>query len=756
VIALSCVLIFLFWMLLPRSHEDTSAAIRVRTEIKTEDPIPPAPLPPTSFVLMHSLDVARDCTQLRWRFPNWNVLLIANTTSDNDRHGGCIYFDADVSDKFASTVFLHLDTPVFILASLYAIKHGAESLYIASNTSLDLHSPHVFPTYEHSSLLIQQSQPAFFNSHLYFGCSTNTSNQNSNNSDSGDGSSPVYKMCQHVPPLQAPIILPQQSTVCDTVSAPVSVDAGTYMSSEYSLIEALFMEDAYWALPVIQYSNFLEKVVWKMAIQNILWKTGQSMMLRYQKQIIANRDSLEISTLSAKLKADISATELKTTEVLAGWKCERHVSPHLDMCIHLLLQLLVKNKLLHPKTTQQINSWLYQYLGSVGYTFPKLKASIATCTEETHNYHAVTMNSKLYEKYDKTNYVPMSNAENARELIDVTCRDYEMPRHARLNFTHPWTQYASTLLVVTFNKPHYESIPYIDTMYRPFFPYILYCGPGHPDLKKTPNLKNWTYNFISYGKTPEGHFPGAFNYICFSLAVAMRLPVEGYLVIADDVFLATYKIERLKHHMVWYTPQKTIRIGDVRKLRECKLGMCDFFPRWNWWEDYQNEVISALLSLRKLSATSRLAHACHSQLTRRNGDVLRANGAISDVYYIPSHIAADFSEMVQHFHKHNVFLEIAIPTIIQCLVYEGDVEEIPGLLLWDETREMPWTYFTNNDFRLTYYMHPTKWGLLSAKREGFADFYCTKVLPFLHDPYGRITIRPGANDPKINAPKPEL
>jgi len=310
----------------------------------------------------------------------------------------------------------------------------------------------------------------------------------------------------------------------------------------------------------------------------------------------------------------------------------------------------------------------------------------------------------------------------------------------RVDLSRSWQQYGDVLLLVTFNKDHYESLPYVEALYRSFFPSILYCGPGHPDYTRFPALRSLNLSFVSYGETPEGHVDGALNYRCLTYAVDMHYSVAGYLAMADDILLPVHPLSKLMdahRGVTWYLPPGEVRVGEVLKLRECRLGMCDFHPHWDWWEEYRPNIIQLFYKIHKLENYSPLVHRCHKQLIQLNNADMRPCGGYSDIYYIPKRIAGDFSELAKLFLQHSIFLEIAVPTIIRCLETPEDIQPLQGKQLWERDRTSPWIYFTPRDLVGKHYLHPTKWSGLARGDSNATEFYCNKVMPFMHDPYAR-------------------
>jgi len=183
--------------------------------------------------------------------------------------------------------------------------------------------------------------------------------------------------------------------------------------------------------------------------------------------------------------------------------------------------------------------------------------------------------------------------------------------------------------------------------------------------------------------------------------------------------------------------------------------MCDFHAHWHWWDDYATATMLALDSLAApRDDGDQLFLQCHRNLILRNGATMRANGAFSDVYYIPQSLAEDFSKLASIFVDRLVFLEIAVPTILRCLVDSSRVwGRLAGLQIWTvDHRDEPWLYFDRAHLFEKTFLHPTKWsGLAAAQRNSnlsmkgsetmaLTRVYCWRILPYLHDPLARLPV----------------
>lgn len=465
-------------------------------------------------------------------------------------------------------------------------------------------------------------------------------------------------------------------------------------------------------------------LVWGLLTQRILWLSGNRLMIHSVN-----------STQEGKLSIpDIERVKLTLEE----WKCG---NSQLVMCIMQLVKVLVEKHVVDGSVGPILHEWL-RALNQVGYEMPQLSSTNETCVSEDVIFRPVDYSQLVHRKPRSGKpLIPVKNVQDLYRTYQDTCSQSKQNKFdVKINFTHPWVQFENVLLVVTFNNPHYESIPFIETLYRAFFPYMMHCGPGLPNFTsaKMDKLKNFDFTFYSYGRTKDGHVSGAFNYECVTSAINMHFPVEGYLVISDDLLVSVYKTFDLRRFLSWYVPSKEVKTADITKLKECRLGMCDFYPHWYWWEAYQTEVLKLLSRMEREQYSSSVVNRCYRQLMVLNGGQHRVNGAYSDIYYIPDRIASEFSILTSLFLEEDIFLEIAIPSILRCLENTDDMEVLRGIASWEVERDFAWVSFTKQKFLGKSYLHPTKWSYLARGVPKFKDLYCDKILPYVHDRNGRL------------------
>jgi len=489
---------------------------------------------------------------------------------------------------------------------------------------------------------------------VHFGCLPSTNNI-----------SPIYRHCRVSPGIFAPVILQERNILlkklqCDETSPLVTVGSGSY--ADFRLSEAVFMRSAFWALPLFSNAAVKYRREWTYIIQWLLWHTGQGLTV-----YLPSSYQQYVNTLS-------SPTEVMN--LLSQMECATAV----DDCIILLLRRLLSLRLVSDQFVQVIRNWL-QDLTNVGYVFPTIKRKM-----DMNCSIPVTWSPVLPSAESENRFVVVSNVARSVELQNRLCQTDRIKTQRldfgiSINLTHPWHQFRRLLLVVTFNMPHYEVIPYLELLYRSLFPHILYCGPKSLDATSIPVLDGYKISFITYEEWPVHRAPGSVNYQCAIQAIRLNFAVDGFLFASDDLLLLPVPLTRLSGDRVWFVPANEIRIGDLETLRECHLGMCDFYPHWDWWADYKTATIEALDWMTQLSRSSLLLYNCLSTLRQRNGvghSQIHVNGAYSDIFYIPSRIAHDFADVSEIFANFGVFLEIAVPTVLQCIEQIENFQPLPG------------------------------------------------------------------------------
>ena len=222
------------------------------------------------------------------------------------------------------------------------------------------------------------------------------------------------------------------------------------------------------------------------------------------------------------------------------------------------------------------------------------------------------------------------------------------------------------------------------------------------------------------------------------MAIQMHYDVKGFLVTADDLFFVVSRWNTFSDQAVWFLQPEHIRTGDMTHLVECRRGVCDVPSDWVWWRLYQVQTLSALAELKQRHHYDDIFYRCYRQLIQLTGGDGRANAGFSDIYYIPQRLATEFSTMAKFFKEKQVFLEIAVTSILRCLELPEQVKEMTGYMSRDSARTRPWEY--KKSFQGLDFFHPAKWGRLVAGNKKMAELLCNSLLPYLHDPSGKFNM----------------
>ena len=215
--------------------------------------------------------------------------------------------------------------------------------------------------------------------------------------------------------------------------------------------------------------------------------------------------------------------------------------------------------------------------------------------------------------------------------------------------------FKGVLLVIVFNYPHYSHIPLLKSLYNKAFPNMVFCGAANSSRFEVETVKL---------------YKGYFGYDCLTRAIERSVNYTGYLVMSDDVLLNFWNLPREDVSRVWEGPRKPITVGVFEKARD-----------WYWWKSrwgLQN-CLKALNETNYREGGGRLLRVLSSN------DVVESNGGChggrSDIFYLPHKHANTFTRLAKIFRKHNVFIEIAVPTMLRMLEGASDIVRLEGVYL---------------------------------------------------------------------------
>lgn len=194
------------------------------------------------------------------------------------------------------------------------------------------------------------------------------------------------------------------------------------------------------------------------------------------------------------------------------------------------------------------------------------------------------------------------------------------------------------LLIINFNHPYYDNIPFLKEIYGPYFKNIVFYGEApHPDI-----------NVIS-------HQYGWYVHRAINDAMVKWPTFRGYICCQDDCFMNFWNFPRLDKDKIWFHVFWTASLN-------CPTHS------WPWW-NYTCGWEASTYAYKKLSqtASSFLEYNCGNQAFAFSW---------ADFIYVSGKYRDSFIEVNDCFNNPNVFIEIALPTIALCLDKYDNMEHV--------------------------------------------------------------------------------
>jgi len=258
------------------------------------------------------------------------------------------------------------------------------------------------------------------------------------------------------------------------------------------------------------------------------------------------------------------------------------------------------------------------------------------------------------------------------------------------------------LMVINFNSGGFEAqvVPRIIALYGKVFPIVFYSPTAVlvNDSQGNPVQVHYAPNSLLGDVEAPGvleknvNVPGGVAYISLVLAIKKYPNFQGYFLVSDDVALNYPILSTLNFSKPWGQG-----IGHYNDIANPKP-----YGGWYPW--------TSTWGLRACNKTWHSLNATYKDRLKAlvpTPTSFIGTSAGGDIFYIPQRMAKDFVVLGEIFWEAGVFLEIAVPTIVYGIL--GDVETMPGAILWGTDRDL-WGFFWNNK---TVYVHPAK---LSSER----------------------------------------
>ena len=394
--------------------------------------------------------------------------------------------------------------------------------------------------------------------------------------------------------------------------------------------------------------------------------------------------------------------------------------------------------------------------------------------------HGNQVRKQKYSPAEESKYVLASKTLD-KPLLDMytmvneTCGTFQINSKtvAVGDLAHPEVIHSDKYLVVCFNFIHYESIPYIEALYRPSFPNILYCpnvafnksqtvkfklfemrfdtGPDSDGAQtEDGKVRNLTItldfntksrarvvfnvHYTLYDLSRLGFSPMETPFWCIEAAMLHAPQMRGYIYMADDIIFHHWNVKHLDPDKFWWRGNAPRKFYDfnLSKGLKCKretgsghLGQCRDL-NWHWFGIYKNEMDTTKMLMEK--------HSKQSQASWKNlqdyfdGRAGLPKGA-ADFYYVPQMFNERFFHLAEILRVARLWHEIAVATLIFSLSKPKDIEVAKFYYNWN--------YMTNRNKPSAWYdktmkavsVHPIKLGLISKNDTQHTRLFCDFIFP---------------------------
>jgi hypothetical protein len=235
-----------------------------------------------------------------------------------------------------------------------------------------------------------------------------------------------------------------------------------------------------------------------------------------------------------------------------------------------------------------------------------------------------------------------------------------------------------TLMIINYNFAHYESVPFLQELYKPYVTQTVFCGPHQAPLVQGLDIHKGYFGYKSLAYAMEKH-PG----------------FDGYFYTNDDCIANMWNYDRFDSNKIWSNAP-----GFFKLTPELKKSS------WSWWKSEWG--YDALVKACEALPTK------YKQRLEKIGKNTVLGLTYSDVVYIPGKYREEALELCNHFARYKVFLEIAMPMICACLDHPDNWETLQGKAFWEYSEKIS----IMNLYQATSdYIHPVK--LSSPTLRGF-------------------------------------
>lgn len=219
------------------------------------------------------------------------------------------------------------------------------------------------------------------------------------------------------------------------------------------------------------------------------------------------------------------------------------------------------------------------------------------------------------------------------------------------------------------------------------------------------HLSNHTSNLHTVSAKAYDLEPGFLNYKILYYAISQLKKYDGYLFLHDDMGVNVTKILNLDRSKIWQetwtgtfgTTPKAISFTNVTWSNRGQ-GM-----DWPWFDTKWG-----IPALDKVMQNHEDVKYMLKKCSINNTESFDLQVCESDFVYFPSSVAQELKKYTKIFADHEVFLEIAIPTIITCFLPDVGKILLPLCTSWVNRNNYQ---MYEEECKSEYVFHPLKFSV---------------------------------------------
>ena len=196
---------------------------------------------------------------------------------------------------------------------------------------------------------------------------------------------------------------------------------------------------------------------------------------------------------------------------------------------------------------------------------------------------------------------------------------------------------------------------------------------------------------------------GLFGYECLAEVIRSHHNFDGYFYINDDVILNYWNlVERnFDFDFIWHSNNQY----GYANLNE------SIPTAWYWWVSPYgfNNTKHAVQEIHTLGKRFKIYQQLFQMFVKNGNNLSLVHSGRSDILYIPQKFAMKFQELSRIFYRHQVFLEIAIPTMLRFLTKSNELKVLNGHYIPGDVRKNDQRVIDSRIFWMLYLSKPYIW-----------------------------------------------